>query len=195
MPKNDARSGSAPRPGKVHRRDAELAREELAAGGLSHKDQRRLRAITRAWELASRRRRLEFRHLVIAGLTWIAVLAVTGVLVGFIPAMEASKGDGAAGTFVVSSYACYRRTGCAWVGTFEAPGETVPYATYQGSLPAGTSPGSRIPARYPGEGDVYALHGSHTWALDLIPMVLIATAAAFLVWLIVSARQPAASVA
>jgi hypothetical protein len=195
MPKNETRSGSAGRPGKVHRREAELAREELAAGGLSHKEQRRLRAITRAWELAKRRRRLELRHLVIAALAWIAVLAVTGVLIGFMPAIEASNGDGAAGTFVVSSYVCYRRTGCAWVGTFEAPGETVPNATYQGTLPAGTNPGSRIPARYPGEGDVYALDGSHTWALDLIPMFLISTAAAFLVWLIVTARQPTTSVA
>jgi hypothetical protein len=194
MSKNDTRPGPAAPRNKVHRRDARLAREELAAGGLSHKDQRRLRAVTRAWELASRRRHLEFRHLVIAVVAWIAVLAVTGVLVGFIPAIEAANGNGTAGTFVVTSYSCYRRTGCGWVGTFEAPGEVVPDVTYQGILPASTSPGSRVPAQYPGEGQVYALRGSHTWALDLIPMLLISTAAAFLVWLIAVARQPATSV-
>jgi hypothetical protein len=195
MSKNGTRSGTAARRNKVHRRDAQLAREELAAGGLSHKDQRRLRAITRAWELASQRRRLEFRHLVIAGVVWIAVLVITGVLVGFMPAIEAANGNGTAGTFVVSSYVCYRRTGCGWVGTFEAPGEAVPNVTYQGILPASTNPGSRIPARYPGEGQAYALRGSHTWALDLIPMLLISSVAALLVWLIVTARQPTTSVA
>jgi hypothetical protein len=193
MTKNGRRSGSAAPRDKVSRRDARLAREELAAGGLSHHDQRRLRTITRTWERASQRRHLEFRHIAITVLSWIAAMAAAGAALGFIPAMEAANGDGTAGTFVVASYSCYRRAGCEWVGTFEARGQVVPDVDYQGILPTSTSPGSRIPVRYPGQGQVYALHGSHTWALDLIPMVLVSSTVAFIVWLITAARQPATS--
>lgn len=189
MPSNGRRSGPAARRGKVSHRDAQQARDELAAGGLSHQDRRRLRATARAWELASRRRRLEFKHLVIAVLSGLAVMAVVAAALGFVPAIEAANGNGTAGTFVATSYSCGRRIGCRWLGTFQAGGGVVQTVIYEGSLPTGTEPGSRIPARYPGDGQAYALHGSHTWALDLIPMLLISSVFAFLVWLIAASRQ------
>jgi hypothetical protein len=188
MPSNGRRSGAAARRSKVSRRDARLAREELAAGGLSHHDRRRLRAITRAWELASQRRHREFRHLVIVVLSGIAAMAVIGAALGFVPAIEAASGHGATGTFVVASFSCGRRVGCRWVGTFEAGDDVVPGVVYEGTLPTGTGPGSRIPARYPGADQAYALQGSHTWALDLIPMLLLGSAVAFIAWLVVGVR-------
>lgn len=194
MPTNDRRSGSAAGRDKVGRRDARLAREELAAGGLSRHDQRRLRAITGTWDLVSRRRHQEFRQLAIAVLSGVAAMAVIGAALGFVPAIEAASGHGATGTFVVTSYTCYHRAGCKWLGTFETRGDLVPGVAYQGSLPMNTAPGSRIAARYPGDGRAYALHGSHSWAWDLFPMVLIGCAVAFVAWLIVGVRlQPAPS--
>jgi hypothetical protein len=189
MPSNDRRSGPAARRDKVSRRDARLAREELTAGGLSHRDQRRLRAITRARELASRRRHLEFRHLAITVLSGVVATAAIGAALGFVPAIEAARGQGVTGTFVVGSSFCHRRGVCAWAGTFEARGEVVPDVVYEGILPISTGPGSRIPARYPGAGLAYALHGSHTWAWDLVPMLLIGSVVAFGVWLIMAVRQ------
>jgi hypothetical protein len=168
---------------KVRRRDVRLARAELAAGGLSHRDQRRLRAITRTWELASRRRRLELRHLMIALLSGVAATVVLGAALGFIPAIKAASGGGATGTFVVGYHVCSARLGCTWVGQFEAPGEVVPAVAYEGILPAGAGPGSPIPARYVGGGQAYAAHGSHTWAWDLLAMGLVGGAAGFVMWL------------
>jgi hypothetical protein len=52
-----------------------------------------------------------------------------------------------------------------------------------------TAPGSRIPARYPGDDLAYGLHGSHSWAWDLVPMLLIGSIVAFGVWLIMAVRQ------
>lgn len=189
MPSNRSRSRPAVRRDKVSRRDAQLAREALAAGGLSRHDQRRLRSVTRTWELASQRRHLEFRHLAIVVLSGIAAMAVIGAALGFVPAVEAASGHGATGTFVVASRRCSRKVGCVWVGTFEARGEVVTGVVYEGSLPADAGPGSRIPARYPGADQAYALYGSHTWALDLIPMLLISSAVAFVAWLILGVRQ------
>ena len=189
MPSNDRRSGPAARRNKVSRRDARLAREELAARGLSHRDQRRLRAITRARELATHRRHLEFRHLAITVLSGVIATAAIGAALGFVPAIEAARGQGVTGTFVVGSSFCHRRGVCAWAGTFEARGEVVPDVVYEGILPVSTGPGSRIPARYPGAGLAYALHGSHTWAWDLVPMLLIGSVVAFGVWLIMAVRQ------
>lgn len=127
--------------------------------------------------------------MAIAVLSGIAAMAVIGAALGFVPAIAAASGHGATGTFVVASESCTRRTGCTWVGTFEASSGGVPGVAYQGSVPEGTGPGSRIPARYPGDGRAYALHGSHTWALDLIPLLLIGSAVAFLAWLIVGVRR------
>jgi hypothetical protein len=189
MPSNRRRSVAAARSDKVSRRDARLAREELAAGGMSHHDQRRLRAVTRTWELASRRRHLEFRHLAITALSGVVATAAIGAVLGFVPAIEAARGHGVTGTFVVGGYYCHRRGVCAWVGTFEARNEVVPDVVYEGILPISTGPGSHIPARYPGADQAFALHGSHTWAWDLVPMLLIGSIVAFGVWLIMAVRQ------
>src|SRR5258708_14194003 len=191
MPSNGRRSGSAARRDKVSRRAARLAREELAAGGLSHHDQRRLLAISRTWELASRRRHLEFRHLAITVLSGLVATAAIGAMLGFVPAIEAARGQGVTGTFVVGSSFCHRRGVCTWVGTFEARGEVVPDVAYEGILPISTGPGSRIPAMYPGADLAYGWHGSHAWAWDLVPMLLIGSVVAFGGWLIV-AGGPAA---
>jgi hypothetical protein len=189
MPSNRRRSGPAARRDKVRRLDARLPREEPAAGGLSHRDQRRLQAVTRARELASRRRRLEFRHLAITVLSGLVATAAIGAALGFVPAIEAASGRGVTGTFVVGSFSCHRRGVCAWVGTFEARGEVVPNVAYEGILPMSTAPGSRIAARYPGDDLAYGLHGSHSWAWDLVPMLLIGSIVAFGAWLIMAVRQ------
>src|SRR5580693_1409041 len=125
MPSNGRPSGPAARRDKASRRAARPARKELAAGALSHQDQRRLRAIARTRELASRRRHLEFRHLAITVLSGLVATA----------AIEAARGQGVTGTFVVGSFSCHRRGVCAWVGTFEARGEMVPDVAYEGILP------------------------------------------------------------
>lgn len=70
-------------------------------------------------------------------------MAVIGAALGFVPAIAAASGHGATGTFVVASESCTRRTGCTWVGTFEASSGGVPGVAYQGSVPEGTGPGSR----------------------------------------------------
>ena len=80
MPSNGRRPGPAARRGNATRRDARRAREELAAEALSHRDQRRLRSIVRTWELASRRRHQNFRHLAIVMLSWIAAMAAPRAL-------------------------------------------------------------------------------------------------------------------
>jgi hypothetical protein len=174
---------SAARRQKASRRAAGRARAEPAAGSLARRDQRRLRAIARARELASRRRHREFRHVVIVVLSGVAAAAVVGAALGFGPAVEAAVGNGTVGTFVVSGYQCPRRGACRWVGTFEARRDVVHDAAYQGNLALDTQPGTRIPARYPGFGQTYALHGSHTWASDLVLMLFIGAVAGFLVWL------------
>ena len=189
MPSNRRRSGPAARRDKVKRRTARLAGEELAAGGLSHHDQRRLQAVTRARELTSRRRHLKFRHFAITVLSGLVATAAIGAALGFVPAIEAARGHGVTGTFVVGSFSCHRRGVCAWVGTFEARGEMVANVAYEGILPMSTAPGSRIPARYPGDDLAYGLRGSHTWAWDLVPMLLIGSIVAFGVWLIMAVRQ------
>lgn len=83
-------------------------------------------------------------------------MAVAGAALGVGPAIEAAMGNGATGTFVVTNHTCWRRTGCMWIGTFEGRDEAVPDVAYRGSVPTGTGPGSRIPARYPGDHQAYA---------------------------------------
>jgi hypothetical protein len=183
MPSYGRRSGPAARRNKVTRRDARRARDELAGEALSHRDQRRLRTIIRTWELASRRRHQEFRHLAIVVMSGIAAMAVIGAALGLGPAIEAAAGNGAIGTFVVDYSSCSARVGCVWVGTFDAHDDVVPGVVYEGSMPTNTAPGTRIPARYPGDRRAYAPHGSHTWAWDLVPMLFIGSTVAFVVWL------------
>jgi hypothetical protein len=182
MPSPGKQSRSSARRVKVSRREFMLARAELAAGGLSHHDERRLRTIEHNWELASLHRHQAFRHLVITLIGVVATMVVVGAAFGIVPAIEAASGDGAAGTFVVSNQVCVRRAGCTWLGTFESPGQVVPRVMYEGVLPVSAGPGSRFPARYPGDNRAYARHGTHTWAWDVLYMVVISGAVGFLLW-------------
>jgi hypothetical protein len=59
----------------------------------------------------------------------------------------------------------------------------LPNVTYQGDLAMDTIPGTRIPARYTGYHQAYALRSSHTWAWDALIMLLIGGAVGFLLWL------------
>jgi hypothetical protein len=133
---------------------------------------------------AARRRRLE-RHTVIVILGAVAAMAVAGVSFGLVPAITAARGSGTSGTFIVGYQNCSPRYGCTWVGTFEEKnGVTVPGVAYEGSLPAGTSQGQRIPARYPGSASqVFALHGSHTWVMDLLIVIGVGLAVAAALWI------------
>jgi len=143
--------------------------------------------VTGAWEDAARRRRREFRHLVIVAAGAIAAMAVVAGAVGLVPAIEAASGQGTAGTFIVGNQPCFlRRGGCAWSGMFRWPdGATVQHVSYDGTLPAGAGGGSSIPAIYPGGAAhvVYPPHGSRAWLSDLLMMVLIGGLAGFLLWL------------
>jgi hypothetical protein len=183
MLSHDNRFGRPGHRDKISRKDVKLARAELAAGGLSHREQRLRRTITRNWEFASRRRRQERRHLIIALLSGVAAVAVIGAALGIGPAIEAATGSGTTGEFIVGYHVCSARFGCTWVGTFEAPGQVVPGVAYEGTLSAGTGPGSRIQVRYPGDHQAYAAHGSHTWVWDLLTMSFVGSATGFVVWL------------
>jgi len=145
-----------------------------------------MQSITGTRKVPSRRRRPEFRHLVIAVLCGVAVMVVTGAALGLVPAIEAAGSNGTIGTFVVSSQPCLvRRGGCAYTGTFEAPGgHVVSHVAYVGGLPPGAGGGSHIPARYTGYQQAYPLRGSRSWAVDLVFMLLIGSVAGFFVWLL-----------
>ena len=177
---------AAARRSKARRRAARLARAELDDGGLPNHDERRMQTVTRNRKQAQRRRRPEFRHLMIAALSGVAVMAVSGAALGLVPAIEAAGGTGTIGTFVVGSRPCLvRRNGCAYTGTFQAPGgAVVSHVAYVGSLPAGAGGGSRIPARYTGYQEAYPLHGSRSWAVDLVFMLIIGSLVSFLAWLL-----------
>jgi ferric-dicitrate binding protein FerR (iron transport regulator) len=172
---------------KVSRRQAAEARAELAAGGLSHQERRKLRAMAGARDAVARRRRGEFRHLIIVAAGTIAAMAVVAAAVGLVPAIEASSGHGTAGTFIVGNQPCINpRAGCLWPGIFRAPdGVTVQHVQYDGTLPAGTGGGSSVPAVYPAGGAhiVYPPRGSRAWATDLLWMVLVGAIVGFLLWI------------
>jgi hypothetical protein len=172
-------------PARVSRQQARQAREELAAGGLSHQEQRRLHAVLRSRESAASKRRRRWRHLAIAIAGAIVALAIAGLSFGLVPAIEAAAGGGVTGNFVVSHRVCGSRTGCQWVGTFRAAnGAAISGLAYGGLLPTGDGPGSVLAARYPGGTDeVYALHGSHTWVLDLIITLVIGAAVGGALWI------------
>ncbi|MGH3303015.1 MAG: hypothetical protein ACRDOK_15315 [Streptosporangiaceae bacterium] len=169
----------------VSHRQAQQAREELAAGGLSHQDQRRLRAVLRSRAAAAQKRRGRLRHLTIAAAGAIVAMAIATLSFGLGPAIDAAGGGGMTGSFVVSHQVCSSKTGCQWVGTFQgADGDAISGLAYGGLLPAGEAPGSIIAARYPGGSDeVYALHGSHTWVFDLLITLVIGAAAGAALWI------------
>lgn len=164
-------SGPPGRQRKVSRKQAEAAREQLAAGGLTHQERRRLRSVAGARDAVARRRRSEFRHLIIVGGGAIAVMAVVAAAVGLVPAIEAAGGQGTAGTFVVGTQPCFRyRSGCAWSGTFQSQdGTAAQHVNYDGTLPAGAGGGSSVPAIYPAGGRTSStprmtpMRGSSTW--------------------------------
>jgi hypothetical protein len=179
------RPGSAARRQKVTRQQAHDARDQLAAGGLSHQDRRRLRAVAGARDQAVRRRRGELRHLLIVAAGIVAAMAVVAGTLGLVPAIQAASGQGVAGTFVVGQPCTFRR-GCEWTGTFQSPdGPSVQHVSYDGSLPFGAGDGSSIPAIYPGGSAhvVYPPRGSHAWIYDLFLMLLVGAAVGALLWI------------
>jgi hypothetical protein len=178
-------SGRHPPQTKVSRRQARDAREQLAAGGLSHQERRRLRSVIRTQDATAHRRRLEFRHIAIALAGAMAAMAVAAMAVGLVPAIEAARGQGTIGTFVLESQSCSIRIGCTWVGTFRSPdGATVPDVVYSGILPPGASPGSSFPALEPGGSDyVYPPHDSLRWITDLLFTIFVGGAVGFTLWI------------
>lgn len=181
------RSDAAARRRKVSRRQAQEAREQLAAGGLSHQERRRLRAVTDARETAARKRRGEFRHLVIVAAGTMAAIAVVAIAVGLPAAIGASSGQGTAGTFIAGSQVCLNpKAGCPWPGMFRSrDGVTVQHVQYDGTLPADAAGGSRVPAIDPGGRShiVYPPRGSHAWVGDLVVIVLVGGGVGLLLWI------------
>jgi hypothetical protein len=174
---------AAARRDKARRRAARLAHAEPDAGGLPNHDERRAQGITSTQKQTLGRRRPEFRHVLITVVTAVAVMVVAGGALGLVPAIKAADGNGTIGTFTVGSQPCIpHRGGCAYTGTFQAPGGAmVSHVAYEGSLPAGVS---SIAARYTGYQQAYPLHGSRGWAVDLVFMLLIGSVVGFLVWLL-----------
>jgi hypothetical protein len=177
-------SGTPARSDELSRRQAQQVRAELASGGLSHQERRRLRRLLRLRADAARRQRGRLRHLAIAATGAVVAMALAALSFGLVPAIEAAVGGGATGSFVVSDRVCASKVGCQWVGTFHGRGgDVVTGLAYGGLLPAGDGPGSMISVRYPGGLDVYALHGSHTWVFDLLITLVIGAAAGAALWI------------
>jgi hypothetical protein len=185
MPSRKHHSGPPVRQTKVSRRQVSAAREQLAAGGLSHEERHRLHSVIRTWDETASQRRLEFRHLTIVVAGTLVAMAAVAVGVGLISAIGAASGQGTAGTFVVSNTVCARRTGCAIEGTFRSrDGNTVPDVVYAGFLPAGAGPGTSLPAVAPGGGSdfVYPPHDTTRWIYDLLLVVVVGSAVGFVLW-------------
>jgi hypothetical protein len=179
-------SHSPARQQKVSRKQADEAREQLAAGGLSHQERRKLRSVTGARDAGARRRHREFRHLIIVVAGVLAAMALVAGASGLIPAIEATSGQGTAGTFVVGTQPCFiYRGGCAWSGTFQSRDGTMQHVDYDGTLPAHAGGGSSIPAIYPAGGShiVYPPRGSHAWMTDVLLMVLVGAVIGLLLWI------------
>jgi hypothetical protein len=177
------RSGAPARSNHASHRQAQQAQAQLAAGGLSHAEQRRLHAVLQAREESSRRRRRHQKRLVIVLTGAIAAMAIGAVAFGLIPAIDAALGGGVTGKFTVQNQVCVRRAGCQWVGTFQPrKGSAIAGLAYGGTMPDSDGPGSVIPARHPAGKYVYALHGTHTWVQDLLITLVIGTAVGFLIW-------------
>jgi hypothetical protein len=177
------RSGMPARSAQVSGRQARQARAHLADRGLPHREQRRLQAVIRSYEDAARQRRGRLKRLGIAVTGFIVAGAIAALSFGLVPAIDAALGQGVTGTFVVSHDVCLVKTGCQWVGTFQHGGTVTGELAWGGSLPEGDGPGSVLPARYPGGSQVFALHGTHTWVMDLLVVLLIGAAVAAALWL------------
>jgi hypothetical protein len=184
MPSHSKLSAWRSRPDHVTRHQARLARAELAEGGLTQRDRRRLQAIARAWERTAARRTLERGHLVIVAVGAVAAMLIVAVAFALVPAIDAARGDGTTGTFTVSSSVCTVKLGCKWVGTFESPGRQPIQVDYQGHLPSGAGPGTSVPAIHPGgSSDVFAPHGSAAWIDDLLLVIVIGAVVALALWI------------
>ena len=185
MPSRDQRAATSARPGNVSRQQARVARAKLAAGGLSHQEQRRLRSTSRARDRVARRRGLEARHTGLALIGGVVAMAVVAVAFALGPAIDAARGQGTDGIFTADYLSCSVRVGCQWVGTFQSPaGEVLPDVAYNGSLPDGARPGMSVPAIYTGASHrVYAPHGSHVWLFDLLLVVFVGCAVAAALWI------------
>lgn len=171
---------------KVSRKQAHDAQEQLASGGLTHQERRRLRSVAGAWDAAARRRRREIKHLAIVAAGAIAVMALIGTVLGLGPAIEAANGQGAAGTFMPGHQPCLiRKGGCVWSGTFRLrDGQIVQNVAYAGTLPPGAAGGGGIPAIEPGGSHlVYPPHNSRTWLEDLLLMLLIGGVVGLMLWI------------
>jgi hypothetical protein len=185
MPSRKPHSGPPARQTKVSRRQADEARDELAAGGLSHQERRKLRSVIRTRDEAALRRGLEFKHIAIALAGTLAAMAVVALLVGLASAIEAARGDGTTGTFVVRSEVCIRRAGCTWRGIFRPrDGDSVPALANTDVVPLDARPGASIPViEPPGSNYVYPRHGSFRWLSDLLIVVVVGGAVGFLLWI------------
>jgi len=182
MPSLRASSGKPAGPAQVSWRQARQARARLAAGGLEHREQRRLLAICHAREEAARRGTLRLQHIGIAVAGAIAAMAVIAAAFGLWPAIEAARGQGTSGSFIVGYESCSR--GCTWVGSFRpGSGPVIPAVTYNGFLPVSTPAGTSIPASYLGGSRAFARHGSHVWIEDALLMVLVGAAAGAALWI------------
>jgi hypothetical protein len=177
------RSSAPARSDHASHRQAQQAHAQLAAGGLSHAEERRLHAVLRSREESEQRRRRHLKRLVIVLTGAIAAMAIVAVAFGLIPAIDAALGGGVTGKFTLQNQVCVRRAGCQWVGTFQpAKGSAIAGLAYGGTIPASDAPGSVIPARHPAGNYVYALHGTHTWVQDLLITLVIGVAVGFLLW-------------
>jgi len=180
-------AGAAARREKVSRRQAEEAREQLSAGGLSHQERRKLRSVATARESAARQRRGHIRHLLMVAAGTVAAMAVVAAATGLISAIEASSGQGRAGTFIVGSQPCLNpRVGCLPPGSFRlSDGVMVQHVQYDGALPSLAAPGTSVPAILPAgsTNTAYPPHGSRTWIHDVLLMVLVGAVVAALLWL------------
>lgn len=183
MPVLGQGSGATTRRRPVTRRQARVARAKLAAGDLPRQEQRRLRKLVSAQNLAARRRELEMRQLVLAVAGAVAAMAIVAAAFALGPAIDAARGQGTTGTFVVGEMVCIK--GCTWVGTFEsASGVVLPSVAYDGSLPEGAGPGSRIPAIDPGGSNrVFAPRGSRVWVVDVLITLLAGCAVGVCLWI------------
>jgi uncharacterized iron-regulated membrane protein len=160
---------------------------QLAAGGLSHDERRRLQAVLRSHEVSAHRRRRRLKRLAIVLGGAISAMAIAAASFGLVPAIEAALARGATGSYTVNDRVCTNGRGstfCQWLGTFQPRnGAATTGLAYGGNLPDGDGPGSVINVRYPGGSYVYAIHGTHTWVQDLLIALLVGTVVGFLLWL------------
>ncbi len=156
-----------------------------AADGLTNAERRAERRMSRDHAAARQRRHVRLSHdgTVLAGA--LAAMAIVGVAFAIGPAISAARGDGTPGWFTNTNLQCMRRAGCSWVGTFVSKSghQVVPGVAYDGSLPAGTPPGERIPAIYPGLHAVFPPHGSYYWIPAILLMIVVGGAVALLLWI------------